>query len=261
MRLFVPFVVANATAEKYDGFKVLTASWADPLISATVEKILAHSPTIDIWKPERLDLIHDTRSVDFMIAREEVDNVMHLLRLNQVELETMIDDAGVLIEEQRRRPVQMTNTGQYSFTEYLDFPQLSEWIQQLPSQFPSLAKVELKGTTEGDRPIWGLTIGGGDNGKKDIFMECGIHAREWVSSASCRYFINEILNAATDENYPVNEALPYSREELAALATDFNWFIIPASNPDGYSHTHTRNQVLKKITIILSSSCLKLDLK
>ena len=78
------------------------------------------------------------------------------------------------------------------------------------------------------------------NGKKDIFMECGIHAREWISSASCRYFINEMLNSATDENYPVDESLPYTREELAAMANDFNWFIFPAMNPDGYSHTHTR---------------------
>ena len=52
----------------------------------------------------------------------------------------MIEDVGALVEEQKLRPVQTMGPGQYSFTEYLDWPQMEEWIRQLPDQFPSYAK-------------------------------------------------------------------------------------------------------------------------
>ena len=102
MRLSVPLLASVATAENYDGYKVITANWYDPLVSAKVEQILTHSKTLDIWEPERLDLIHDTRKIDFMVAGEEADNIAHLLRLNQVEVATMIEDAGALIGDQAR---------------------------------------------------------------------------------------------------------------------------------------------------------------
>ena len=51
--------------------------------------------------------------------------------MNQVSVETMIEDAGVLISEQANRPMQSSGPGQYSFTEYLPWPELEAWITQL----------------------------------------------------------------------------------------------------------------------------------
>ena len=77
-----------------------------------------------------------------------------------------------------------------------------------------------------------------DSPKKKIFMgkiscnifnhiirallECGIHAREWVSPASCRYMINQVLSANADPNFPVKDSLPYNADDLRGLL-DFNW--------------------------------------
>ena len=49
-----------------------------------------------------------------------------------------------------------------------------------------------------------------------------------------------MLNSATNDDYVVDASLPYTREDLAKLYNDFNWFIFPAMNPDGYSYTHTK---------------------
>ena len=79
MKLFLP--LALAAAEKYDGYKVFRASWYDPVVSETVEKLLTNSRTVDLWKPESIDLVHDTKEVDFMISSEEADNITRLFRL------------------------------------------------------------------------------------------------------------------------------------------------------------------------------------
>ena len=54
------------------------------------------------------------------------------------------------------------------------------------------------------------------------FLECGIHAREWVSPASCRYMINQVLSANADPDFPVKDSLPYNADDLRGLL-DFNW--------------------------------------
>ena len=56
----------------------------------------------------------------------------------------------------------------------------------------------------------------------EYFLECGIHAREWVSPASCRYMINQVLSANADPDFPVKDSLPYNADDLRGLL-DFNW--------------------------------------
>ena len=64
--------------------QVIRAEWIDPIISQDVEKILGAAKTLDLWTPEKIELIHETRSIDFMIAQHEFDNISHLLRMNTV---------------------------------------------------------------------------------------------------------------------------------------------------------------------------------
>ena len=51
--------------------------------------------------------------------------------------------------------------------------------------------------------------------KPAIFMDCGIHAREWVSPAFCLYAIDQLV-------------------EDQALLDLYDFYIIPVANPDGY---------------------------
>ena len=55
------------------------------MVSQDVEKILGAVENLDVWVPEALDMIHETRSIDFMISPDQFDNVSHLLRMNTVQ--------------------------------------------------------------------------------------------------------------------------------------------------------------------------------
>lgn len=57
-----------------------------------------------------------------------------------------------------------------------------------------------------------------------IFIESNIHAREWITSATATWFLNELL---TSQNASVKN-----------LAENFNWIIIPVFNVDGFAFTH-----------------------
>lgn len=59
--------------------------------------------------------------------------------------------------------------------------------------------------------------------KKAIFLEGGIHAREWISPATVTYILNQLL---TSEDPQVKE-----------IAEMYDWYVFPSVNPDGYEYT------------------------
>ena len=65
-----------------------------------------------------------------------------------------------------------------------------------------------------------LSISLNDGKKKAaVWLDCGVHSREWISPAFCMYSIDQLVR------HP---------EEL--LRT-YDFFIVPVLNPDGYEHT------------------------
>lgn len=56
-----------------------------------------------------------------------------------------------------------------------------------------------------------------------IFIDGGIHAREWIAPAVVTYIIQELVE---------NENNRYMIENV-------DWVFIPVVNPDGYEYTHT----------------------
>lgn len=76
-------------------------------------------------------------------------------------------------------------------------------------------------------------------------MECQIHAREWIASATCTYIINELLRSTNNE--------------VRDLADNVDWYIIPLTNPDGYEYTRTENRNWRKTRSYQSPLCTGVD--
>jgi hypothetical protein len=62
-----------------------------------------------------------------------------------------------------------------------------------------------------------------------IIVDCGIHAREWVSPAFCQYLIKELLFGDHQD-----------------WKNDIHWVIYPMFNPDGYKYSWTDYRYQRK---------------
>ncbi|XP_072300798.1 carboxypeptidase O-like isoform X4 [Eucyclogobius newberryi] len=104
-------------------------------------------------------------------------------------------------------------------------PEITQWKSDIASRHKDVVSIIKYGKTYENRTIDLLKIGFPGINKTIIWMDCGIHAREWISPAFCQYFIKTIL-----ESYKTDP-----RMELLMKNMDF--YVTPVLNVDGYMFT------------------------
>ncbi|KAJ9051794.1 hypothetical protein DSO57_1001553 [Entomophthora muscae] len=98
---------------------------------------------------------------------------------------------------------------------------LAEWANCYPglaSFIPSIGK-----TYEG-RDIFAFEIASEGTGKKGIWFNGGLHAREWIAPATAIYVIHRLLEEA-------------STPRVKKLLDGFDFYFTPLANPDGYEYS------------------------
>ena len=119
--------------------------------------------------------------------------------------------------------------GSFNFRSYHRFKVISDFIDCIGQTYPDLAKVIEIGKSYEGRPIKVIKLSkpGSKAGRPSIFIEGGIHAREWISPASVLYILYL---------YTVRNA------KFSDIFNHYDVFILPVLNPDGYEYTHTNDR-------------------
>lgn len=112
---------------------------------------------------------------------------------------------------------------------YYKLNDIYAWIDDLARTYPEIVNIIVGGISYEGREIKGLRISHG-SGKKVIFLEGGIHSREWISPATVCYITTQLLMSED--------------EETRAAARDYDWYIFPVTNPDGYVWSHEEVRIV-----------------
>lgn len=119
----------------------------------------------------------------------------------------------------------------YDYFKYHPLSEITDWMLQMEKNYPDVVTILDYGKTYQLRAIRLLKIGlnSGDK-KKAIWMDCGIHAREWIAPAFCQYFVNQIL-----QSYKTNP-------KMKEIMSNVDFYITPVLNMDGYFHSWENNK-------------------
>jgi len=121
-------------------------------------------------------------------------------------------------------------------SKYLTLEEQYKYLKSIAQRSES-AKLEVVGNTKikgksFSNDIYSITIG--DDNDPVLFFDCGIHAREWISPATCNYLIQKLAH--------VFDAFKHYKGRInpkKAAVFNFQWVFLPNMNPDGYEKTHS----------------------
>nr|1ZLI_A Chain A, Carboxypeptidase B [Homo sapiens] len=136
----------------------------------------------------------------------------------------------------------------HSYEKYNNWETIEAWTQQVATENPALISRSVIGTTFEGRAIYLLKVGKAGQNKPAIFMDCGFHAREWISPAFCQWFVREAVRT-------------YGREiQVTELLNKLDFYVLPVLNIDGYIYTWTKSRFWRKTrSTHTGSSCIGTD--
>ncbi|CBY07478.1 unnamed protein product [Oikopleura dioica] len=245
MKFFLPLLAGSALAESYEGHKLIKINSAEKFDFG----LLKHSRVFDENKEE----------IRLSVDPRDFKKLEKLVRINGGEIEVLQENIQALIDAdlEKRAARKYESPANYAYNEYLDFDEWQDWLDHVTGNHPNEVSPTVFGYTAENRPITGLAIPAiPDPQKPNIIMDCGIHAREWISPAMCRLFIHELMKCSEEHNY--DRCNPTIRDEFMQL---YNWWIIPIYNPDGYAYSWSDDRMWRKNrTPSVNGACLGTDL-
>lgn len=123
------------------------------------------------------------------------------------------------IDQEKQGSYTSRNLRSLRWDTYYSLNHINNWLDDIIASHSNVASLIIGGQSYEGRQIRGVKISHG-SGKRAIFIESGIHAREWITVATTNYIIDQLLRS--------------SNEDIQAIVREYDWYIFPVTNPDGY---------------------------
>nr|XP_048308573.1 carboxypeptidase B [Myodes glareolus] len=240
----VSVALAQPAPEDFDGNQVFRVSVPDEDHINLIQE-LANSKQIDFWKPDSATQVKPLTTVDFHVKAEDVATVEKFLEQNEFHYEVLISNVRNVLEAQFDSH---TRASGHSYTKYNKWETIEAWIQEVANGNPDLISRRTIGTTFEGRAIHLLKVGKTKPNKPAIFIDCGFHAREWISPAFCQWFVKEAVGTYGQES------------QMTQLLDELDFYVLPVVNIDGYVYTWTKSRMWRKTrSTKAGSSCVGVD--
>lgn len=144
----------------------------------------------------------------------------------------------------------LKNIGNKNIQEkYSSHAEINSWLQMVQTANPSYLQTKEIGQTKEGRKLLTIIFDTGKT-KKRQWIDCGIHAREWISPATCVWMIDSLIK---DYNKNVSEVVNILKDTYIQ--------ILPVHNPDGYEYSRNTYRLWRKNRSTVSgSTCIGTDL-
>ncbi|KAJ8473835.1 hypothetical protein ONZ45_g16151 [Pleurotus djamor] len=207
-----PFVSHSRTSRFYNGtlrrFDGVDVDW---LLD------IAHENELDIWRVDSA-----SSSVDIYLPDEarttfpqSLRSIPHVSSTISTLVPSTIQDKWNLSSLQ--------NTSYHSA--YHPTWEIDEFLRALVEMHPEEATLLRLGHSAEGREMYGVKIATGRKEKMGFVLTGAQHAREWVAISTAQYIAHALLSDADEP------------QSLRYLLDDFDFYMIPLPNPDGYSYT------------------------
>ncbi|KAI2607691.1 uncharacterized protein GGS25DRAFT_532766 [Hypoxylon fragiforme] len=106
----------------------------------------------------------------------------------------------------------------------------------LQASFANNSELIQVGSSFEGRPIQGIHLWGrnGKDSRPAVFFNGNVHAREWITSMVVEYLLYQIVTGYGNDT------------TVQAALDDFDFYVLPVVNPDGFVYSQTDNRLWRK---------------
>ena len=188
----VAFGVPLDGPKKFTGYRLVSA---DAVTAETLQaaETLGDRGLLDVWSHGA----SENGSILFSVAPEHFAEVKTAFTKLGARVSVLESDIQKLIDEDQADASYSTyaTSRPLNFNEFETYEQINASLNYYSRKASALpvVKVFSIGKTVENRDIYGIQISNSTANKPIIFMECGIHAREWASTSTCLYIIDQLI--------------------------------------------------------------------
>ncbi|NXY83618.1 CBPA2 Carboxypeptidase, partial [Alcedo cyanopectus] len=189
---------------------------------------------LDFWKTPSAPAL----PVDVRVPANNVQAVKAFLESYGIEYSILIEDLQVILDEEQqdmaRNQQRERSSSNFNYGAYHTLEEIYAELDHLKAEYSNLiTKIQI-GKSYENRPLYVLKFSTGGSNRPAIWLDAGIHSREWVTQASAIWIAKKI-------------ASDYGKDaSITALLDKMDIFLLTVTNPDGYVFTHTKNRMWRK---------------
>ncbi|XP_050426299.1 carboxypeptidase B-like isoform X2 [Adelges cooleyi] len=221
----------------YRKYQLVRVRPADEDAVLEIEAV-AEEPGVQVWMPIRMN-----KTADLVLPPSVARDVKRFLTQREIDFEIVSSDLERSINKQnprspspnQRTELKATKGHTLTWNRYQRYQDILDYLMYLSENYPHLVELLPIGKTAEGRPLKVVKVSSGqprENMKKPaIWIDGGMHAREWISPAVTLYILRQLVE---------------NSKAYKAMITDIDWYILPVVNADGYEYTHTTDRLWRK---------------
>ncbi|XP_042870285.1 carboxypeptidase B-like [Penaeus japonicus] len=214
----------------YSGYKLFRTDV--PLPQLPVVDSLDSSDGVDVWSwrynDQRLEY-----ELDVLTPPDVEQQVKQVFSDYQLNYQEVIEDLQSAINLELGDDELLWNRPGHPMTweKYHSGEDMNQFLDYLQGRYPHLVTLIEIGKSFENRTLRVAKVSTGGENKPAIWIDGGIHSREWVSPATAMF----ILHRLVEFNWEDHE-----------IISEFDWYILPLANPDGYEYTRHHDRLWRK---------------
>jgi carboxypeptidase A2 len=232
--------------KSYSGYTVIEVTPRDRNDVINLHNMMLSDNQVDFWnEPSRVgagvSVMVDPNHLNDVIRRLNSAGIEHRLRIKDVQKK--LSQMWTEVDTNFRA------YGDMNLNEFNTLHKINKWMNKTASQCSSGLTCQVYSIGQSLKGnhlnVFKISKTGSSN-RKAFWIDATIHAREWISTATAVKIIDHLVK----------------RDDTNAqrLVDQYDWYILPVMNPDGYEHSFIDRYWRKNRRQNGASTCFGVDL-
>uniref|UniRef100_A0A8C0GJ42 Carboxypeptidase B2 n=1 Tax=Chelonoidis abingdonii TaxID=106734 RepID=A0A8C0GJ42_CHEAB len=184
-----------------------------------------------LWQPVSAENIMKNKEVHFYVNVSDINDVKAELNRSTIPYKVLMDNVQGVIKKQTVNDTVSPRSSSSYYEQYHSLNEIYSWMEEITEINADLLQKIYIGSSFEKRPLYILKV---QTPKSAIWIDCGIHAREWIAPAFCLWFIGHTTHFREKDQI------------MTRLLQHLDFYVMPVMNVDGYEYTWTTNRLWRK---------------